>query len=90
MKEAKRKLIGLTERPAFRDIKATKNNNIHIVWHQFYNSPYQFVVIEQMAKWFHPELFADIEPESSFRELHERFLPIDYQPGYFISISDQN
>jgi len=90
MKEAKRKLIGLTERPAFRDIKATKNNNIHIVWHQFYNSPYQFVVIEQMAKWFHPDLFADIEPESSFRELHERFLPIDYQPGYFISISDQN
>ncbi|RCK40739.1 MULTISPECIES: ABC transporter substrate-binding protein [Thalassospira] len=90
MKEAKRKLIGLTERPAFRDIKATKNNNIHIVWHQFYNSPYQFVVIEQMAKWFHPDLFADIEPEASFRELHERFLPIDYQPGYFISISDQN
>lgn len=90
MKEAKRKLIALTERPAFRDIKATKNNNIHIVWHQFYNSPYQFVVIEQMAKWFHPDLFADIEPEASFRELHERFLPIDYQPGYFISISDQN
>lgn len=90
MKEAKRKLIGLTERPAFRDIKATKNNNIHIVWHQFYNSPYQFVVIEQMAKWFHPDLFADIDPEASFRELHDRFLPIDYQPGYFISISDQN
>ncbi|WP_417812959.1 ABC transporter substrate-binding protein [Thalassospira alkalitolerans] len=90
MKEAKRKLVGLTERPAFRDIKATKNHNIHVVWHQFYNSPYQFVVIEQMAKWFHPDLFADINPESSFRELHERFLPIDYQPGYFISIDDQN
>jgi len=88
MKEAKRKLIGLTERPAFRDIKATKNNNIHIVWHQFYNSPYQFVVIEQMAKWFHPDLFADIDPEATFKELHERFLPLDYQPGYFISISD--
>ena len=88
MVEARRKMVALTERPAFRGIKATQNGNIHIVWHQFYNSPYQFVVIEQMAKWFHPDLFGDINPEESFRELHERFLPIDYQPGYFISIKD--
>ncbi|HCK20168.1 MAG TPA: ABC transporter substrate-binding protein [Thalassospira sp.] len=88
MTEAKRKLDGLMERPAFTGIDATKNGNIHVVWHQFYNSPYQFVVIEQMAKWFHPDLFADIDPEATFKELHDRFLPLDYKPGYFISSSD--
>lgn len=88
MVEARRKLVGLMERPAFTGIKAVENGEIHAVWHQFYNSPYQFVVIEQMAKWFHPDLFADIDPEATFKELHERFLPLDYQPGYFISISD--
>lgn len=88
MTEAKRKLDGLMERPAFTGIDATKNGNIHVVWHQFYNSPYQFVVIEQMAKWFHPDLFADIDPETTFKELHDRFLPLDYKPGYFISSSD--
>ncbi len=90
MKEAHRKLEGLMERPAFTGIKAVENGKIHAVWHQFYNSPYQFVVIEQMAKWLHPDLFADIDPEGSFRELHERFLSTPYQPGYFVSISDQN
>ena len=88
MTEAKRKIDGLMERPAFTGIDATKNGNIHVVWHQFYNSPYQFVVIEQMAKWFHPDLFADIDPEATFKELHDRFLPLDYKPGYFISSSD--
>lgn len=88
MVEAKRKLDGLMDRPAFTGINATKNGNIHVVWHQFYNSPYQFVVIEQMAKWFHPDLFADIDPEATFKELHDRFLPLDYKPGYFISSSD--
>jgi iron complex transport system substrate-binding protein len=88
MVEAKRKLDALMKRPAFTGIKATKEGNIHIVWHQFYNSPYQFVVIEQMAKWFHPDLFADIDPEATFKELYKRFLPLDYQPGYFISSSD--
>ena len=88
MVEAKRKLDGLMERPAFTGVNATKNGNIHVVWHQFYNSPYQFVVIEQMAKWFHPDLFADIDPEATFKELHDRFLPLDYKPGYFISSSD--
>ncbi|MHC8491333.1 ABC transporter substrate-binding protein [Thalassospira sp. SM2505] len=88
MVEARRKLIGLMERPAFTGIKAVQNGQVHAVWHQFYNSPYQFVVIEQMAKWFHPDLFTDIDPEATFKELHTRFLPLDYQPGYFISASD--
>ena len=69
-------------------IQAVDNDNFHAIWHQFYNSPYYFVAVQKMAKWFHPDLFADIDPEATFKELHERFLPLDYQPGYFISISD--
>jgi len=75
-------------RPAYLGIKAQKTNAFHAVWHQFYNSPYQFVAIQQMAKWFHPELFADIDPDETFKQLHDRFLPIDYQPGYFGTLSN--
>lgn len=86
--EALRKLGGLTERPAFTGLKAVKNSNMHAIWHQFYNSPYQFVAIQQMAKWLHPDLFADLDPEATFKELHERFLPVAYEPGYWVSLSD--
>ncbi|MDV6344219.1 ABC transporter substrate-binding protein [Nitrosomonas sp. Is37] len=85
--EAARKLAFYTKRPAYTNITANKNHAFHAIWHQFYNNPYQFVAIQQLAKWFHPALFADLDPEASFRELHERFLPFDYQPGYFATLS---
>ncbi|WP_420894232.1 hypothetical protein [Thalassospira xiamenensis] len=46
----------------------------------------RFIVIQQMAKWFHPDLFADLDPDETFHQLHDRFLPINYQPGYFASL----
>ncbi|MBI6556052.1 ABC transporter substrate-binding protein [Pseudomonas veronii] len=86
MTQARHKLAWYTQRPAYAGIKAQDNQAFHAIWHQFYNSPYQFVAIQQLAKWFHPTLFADLDPEASFRELHERFLPVPYEPGYFVSL----
>jgi iron complex transport system substrate-binding protein len=86
MTEAARKLEYFTTRPAYAGIGANRNRAFHAIWHQFYNSPYDFVAIQQLAKWFHPELFADLDPDATFRELHKRFLPVDYKPGYFVSL----
>ena len=86
LKEAARKLTYFTARPAYAGVKANRDHAFHAIWHQFYNSPYDFIAIQQLAKWFHPDLFADLDPDATFRELHERFLPIDYQPGYFVSL----
>ena len=84
--QARHKLAWYTQRPAYAGIKAQNDQAFHAIWHQFYNSPYQFVAIQQLAKWFHPALFADLDPDAAFRELHERFLPVPYQPGYFASL----
>lgn len=86
--EARRKLEALTHRPAMTGIAAVQHRQMHAIWHQFYNSPYQFVGIQQMAKWLHPELFAELDPEATFKELHQRFLPVDYRPGYWVSLTD--
>jgi iron complex transport system substrate-binding protein len=81
------KLAKLMERPAFTGIKAVKDGNVHAVWHQFYNNPYQFVAVQQIAKWLHPELFKDLNPEETFRTMHDRFLPVAYRSGYFVSLN---
>ncbi|MHC8327464.1 ABC transporter substrate-binding protein [Pseudomonas sp. LB1P83] len=86
MNQARRKLAWYTQRPAYAGIKAQKDQAFHAIWHQFYNSPYQFAAIQQLAKWFHPTLFTDLDPDASLRELHERFLPVPYEPGYFVSL----
>ncbi|TCP80082.1 iron complex transport system substrate-binding protein [Rhizobium sp. PP-CC-2G-626] len=89
LQEAHRKLENLTKRPAFTGIKAVNDGEIHAIWHQFYNNPYQFVAIQQIAKWLHPDLFKDLDPEATFKQLHERFLPLPYKPGYFVSLKDE-
>ncbi|MCO6179047.1 ABC transporter substrate-binding protein [Ciceribacter sp. RN22] len=83
---ATQKLAALMQRPAFTGIKAVEEGNVHAIWHQFYNSPYQFVAVQQIAKWLHPELFKDLDPDATFKELHDCFLPVAYHPGYFASL----
>jgi len=83
---AMKKLAVLMQRPAFTGVKAVEEGNVHAIWHQFYNSPYQFVAVQQIAKWLHPDLFKDLDPDATFKELHERFLPVAYHTGYFASL----
>ncbi|TFT47177.1 ABC transporter substrate-binding protein, partial [Proteus mirabilis] len=36
-----------------------------------------------------PQLFADLDPDDTFRRLHQEFLPISYQPGYMIDLEKE-
>ena len=83
---ARAKLAALMERPAFTGVSAVANGRVHAIWHQFYNNPYSFVAVQRLATWLHPELFPDLDPEATLAELHERFLPVDYRPGYWVSL----
>nr|WP_235890842.1 ABC transporter substrate-binding protein [Martelella alba] len=76
--------------PAFTGTTAVADNNVHAIWHQFYTSPYQFVAVQRLAKWFHPDLFADLDPDATFREFSETFLPIPYAPGYWVSLDGKD
>lgn len=83
---AKAKLGALMQRPAFTHLRATRTGDVHAIWHQFYNNPYSFVAVQRIAKWLHPDLFADLDPEATLKELHDRFLPVAYRPGYWVSL----
>ncbi len=83
---SRERLAKLMKRTPFPELDAVKKGNVHAVWHQFYGAPYEFYPIQQFAKWFHPDLFADLNPEQNFKEFHEKFLPVTYKPGYFVSL----
>ncbi len=86
VQEATARLKLLMMRDAFKTLPVAHNGNAHAIWHQFYDSPYQFVAIQALAKWLHPELFADLDPDATFRAFHEKFLPLPYQPGYWVTL----
>ena len=85
-KEAEARLRALMMRDAFKTLPVAHNGHAHAIWHQFYDSPYQFVAIQALAKWLHPDLFADLDPDATFREFHEKFLPLPYQPVYWVTL----
>ena len=83
---ARERLAKLMTRTPFPELQAVKNGNAHAVWHQFYGAPYEFFPIQQFAKWFHPDIFADLDPEKNFEDFHQTFLPVTYKLGYFVSL----
>ncbi|WP_410218179.1 ABC transporter substrate-binding protein [Paracoccus sp. (in: a-proteobacteria)] len=89
MEAARAKLEALTHRTAMTGIEAVKTGQFHAIWHQFYDNPYYFVAVQRLAKWLHPDLFPDLDPEATLIDLHERFLPVAYQPGYWVSLDEQ-
>jgi len=84
--KAQEQLRGLMQRTGFPQLSAVKNNRVMAVYHQFYQSPYHFVAVQALAKWLHPDKFADLDPHATFKELHERFLPIDVSGVFWTSL----
>lgn len=80
------RLRRLMRRPAYRSLSAVKTGRVHAIWHPFYDNPYYFVALQRIAKWLHPDLFASLDPDATFHEFHARFLPVPYQPGYWLSL----
>lgn len=85
--EGHARLRRLMQRPAYRTLAAVRRGRVHAIWHPFYDNPYYFIALQKVAKWLHPERFATLDPDATFRELHARFLPVAYQPGYWLSLN---
>ncbi|MFT3803821.1 MAG: ABC transporter substrate-binding protein [Burkholderiaceae bacterium] len=84
--EGRVRLRRLMNRPAYHALRAVKTGQVHAIWHPFYDNPYYFIALQRIAKWLHPGLFASLDPDATFHELHARFLPIPYQAGYWLSL----
>ncbi|MEM1289559.1 MAG: ABC transporter substrate-binding protein [Pseudomonadota bacterium] len=82
------RLAALASRPGFSSLRAVEEGRFHSIYHQFYNSPYHFIAIQQIAKWLYPDDFADLDPEATMAELHDRFLPIDYSGQFWVSLTN--
>ncbi|MEM9603199.1 MAG: ABC transporter substrate-binding protein [Pseudomonadota bacterium] len=79
------RMQALADRAGFKELRAVKEGRLHSIYHQFYNSPYHFVAIQQLAKWLHPEDFEDLDPQATFDDLHNRFMPFENSGQFWLS-----
>jgi iron complex transport system substrate-binding protein len=80
------RLVALSQRTGFADLRSVQDGRMHSIYHQFYNSPYHFIAIQQLAKWIHPVEFEDLDPDATFAELHDRFMPFDAGGQFWVSL----
>ncbi|PFG28037.1 iron ABC transporter substrate-binding protein [Corynebacterium renale] len=73
----------VTHQPGFELLNAPKDGNLHAIWHQFYNSPLNYIAMAQIAQWLHPEEFADLDVEALWKDAHDKWVPIEPDGSFF-------
>ncbi|MBD9504181.1 ABC transporter substrate-binding protein [Pseudomonas sp. BGr12] len=82
--QARESLQKVLQRPEFATLDAIRNGKAHGLWHDFYNSPFNILAIEAMARWVHPERFADLDPAKTQAQINQDFLRISLDGTYWI------
>ncbi|ART81110.1 ABC transporter substrate-binding protein [Oceanisphaera avium] len=71
-------LTKVASRHGIADLSAVNQGRVHGLAHQLLNSPLDIVAVEVMAKWVHPELFADLDPAQTLQTINDDFLAVPY------------
>jgi len=74
------------DRKGISDLDAVKAGRAFAVWHHFYNSPLNVAAVQAFAKWMHPQLFNDLQPEKTLATLYEKFQPVPLTGVYWVGL----
>ncbi|GAW92492.1 ABC transporter substrate-binding protein [Calderihabitans maritimus] len=85
----------ILNRPGFSEITAVKKGRVYVglPWGELVVTPRSVIGTAYMAKWFHPELFKDLDPKAIHQEYLKRFMRIDYDldtHGVFVYHPEQH
>lgn len=69
-------------RPAWDNLRAVEDNKVYLIASDIWTGPMAIVGTSYMAKWFHPDIFKDLDPEKIHREYLKKFQCIKYQGVY--------
>ena len=64
--------------PFLAGCKAVKKNKVYMISPHFLYTPAFVVCLSYLAKWFHPELFPDLDPRAIHQEYLTRFIGVDF------------
>jgi iron complex transport system substrate-binding protein len=68
--------------PELAEVKAVKEGKVYCISLQIMSKPRYFLGVAYLAKWLHPDLFEDLNPEKLNAEYLERFQDLPYRGVY--------
>lgn len=81
---ARKQLATLLRRPGLSGLSAVANKRAHGLWHMFNDTPAHVVAIEWLAKWFHPQVFKDLDPDATMARINT-FSAVPLKGTYWIA-----
>lgn len=84
--EAQRRLKGFTTRNGWENLPAVKNNRVYGIYHTASRSLSDLASAQFMAKALYPEAFTDVDPEKTYLDFHEKYLPVKPNGTFFIQL----
>ncbi|MBK9080838.1 MAG: ABC transporter substrate-binding protein [Rhizobiales bacterium] len=84
--ETRATLAPYAARPAWADLKAVKNGDVHAIEHGLCRSLPDFVATRYIAKALYPAQFADVDPAKEWAEYHAKYLPVAYSGTWFARV----
>jgi len=90
MAQTRQSLLSLTgQQSALKQLTALREGHAGVLWHNFYLSPWHVVAAEFFATTLYPQLFRDVDPEQTLRQLFRDFLPVPYSGSYLYRLAPQ-
>lgn len=84
--QSRASLARMAARRGVSSLKAVREGRVYGLAHQIINSPIDIVVVEALARWIHPDLFADIDPRATLDEINRTFLAAPYRGEYWVAL----
>jgi iron complex transport system substrate-binding protein len=83
--DAKASFAKLLANSPFKDLRAIRTRRVLGVWHDFYNSPYNILLVEALAKAIHPELFGTLDSTATLHDLDAHYLDAPQAGTYWVT-----
>ena len=68
----------IMDRSELAKITAVENKDVYVMYERIMGGARHFICIGYMAKWFHPDMFSDLDPQEIHQEYLTRFQGLDF------------
>ncbi|WP_201269661.1 ABC transporter substrate-binding protein [Sinorhizobium meliloti] len=87
--EALERLKGFTARAGWDQIPAARQGRIFGVYQGASRTLADHAMMQFFAKALYPDLFADLDPEKTYRDFYKKYLPVVPEGTFTVSLSDK-
>lgn len=83
---ARTELAAFAGRPGWSNLDAIGQNRLYGIFHGYPIHPTSFAAFQQLAKWFYPKEFADLDPVANMKAFYQRFSRVDCSGTWMIEV----